>query len=43
MTEATTVEAQGRITPEELEIWYDACIEMLTRIVMAVQAAKQLG
>ena len=33
MTEATAVRAEGRISPQDLGIWSDGHIEMLTRIV----------
>src|ERR1700733_4086573 len=33
MTEATAVRAEGRISPQDLGIWSDGHVEMLTRIV----------
>jgi len=38
MTEAAAVEARGRISPEDLGIWDDAHVELLTRIVHGVQS-----
>ncbi len=38
MTEATSVEARGRISPHDLGIWDDAHIPVLTRVTAAVQA-----
>jgi 2,4-dienoyl-CoA reductase-like NADH-dependent reductase (Old Yellow Enzyme family) len=38
LTEASAVEARGRISPEDLGIWDDAQIGQLTRIVQHVQA-----
>ena len=38
LTEATAVEARGRISPEDLGIWDDAQIDQLTRIVQHVHA-----
>ncbi len=38
LTEASAVEARGRISPEDLGIWDDAQIDQLTRIVQHVHA-----
>ena len=38
MTEATSVEARGRITPADLGIWKDAHLETLSRIVRFIEA-----
>lgn len=38
LTEATAVEARGRISPEDLGIWDDAQIDALARIAQCVQA-----
>src|SRR5688572_18860956 len=38
MTEATAVEAAGRISPQDLGIYHDAHIEFLQRIVQFVHA-----
>src|SRR5688572_24325602 len=38
MTEAAAVEARGRISPEDLGIYEDAHIELLTRIVQQIHA-----
>ena len=38
LTEASAVEARGRISPEDLGIWDDAQIDQLTRIAQHVQA-----
>jgi 2,4-dienoyl-CoA reductase-like NADH-dependent reductase (Old Yellow Enzyme family) len=38
MTEATSVEARGRITPADLGIWSDSHVETLARIVRFLEA-----
>src|SRR5271154_86304 len=38
LTEATSVTAEGRITPEDLGIWSDAHIEFLARIVRFLES-----
>jgi 2,4-dienoyl-CoA reductase-like NADH-dependent reductase (Old Yellow Enzyme family) len=38
LTEASAVEARGRISPEDLGIWDDAHVELLARIVRGVHA-----
>ncbi|MGE5246189.1 MAG: NADH:flavin oxidoreductase/NADH oxidase [Betaproteobacteria bacterium] len=39
-TEATAVTAEGRISPDDLGIWQDAHVEMLSRIVRFVHGQK---
>lgn len=39
LTEATAVEARGRISPEDLGLWRDEQVDMLARIVRFVVAA----
>jgi len=38
ITEATAVEARGRISPQDLGLWEDAQIEPLARVVRAIEA-----
>ncbi|HKO93699.1 MAG TPA: NADH:flavin oxidoreductase/NADH oxidase, partial [Polyangiaceae bacterium] len=38
MTEATAVSARGRISPQDLGIWDDAHVEILSRVVHAIHS-----
>ncbi|OGM50556.1 NADH-dependent flavin oxidoreductase [Aspergillus bombycis] len=42
MVEATAVEPEGRITPEDLGLWKDSQIEPLSRIIEFVHSQNQL-
>lgn len=43
MTEATAVEPQGRITPQDLGIWQDEHIETLSHVVRVIQGHGALA
>ena len=41
LTEATAVTPEGRISPEDLGIWHDAHVEMLSRITRFIRDQKR--